>query len=60
MLKSFLPYYILCSIIAVNLSALTVMLQMDVIDTSITAKTISWILTACTWFLVYVYRNRVQ
>jgi len=58
MLKLFLPYFILCSIIAINLSALTVVLQMDLIDTSITAKTISWILTACAWSLAYVYRNR--
>ena len=58
MLKSFLPYFILCSIIAINLSALTVVLQMDIIDTSITAKTISWILTTCAWSLVYVFRNR--
>lgn len=57
MLK-FLPYFILCSIIAINISALTVMLQMDLIQNSITAKTISWILTACAWSLAYVYRNR--
>lgn len=58
MLKLFLPYFILCSIIAINLSALTVVLQMDLIDTSITAKTISWILTVCAWSLAYIYRNR--
>jgi hypothetical protein len=58
MLKSFFPYFILCSIIAINLSALTVVLQMDLIDTSITTKTISWILTACAWSMVYVYRSR--
>lgn len=57
MLK-FLPYFILNSIIAINMSALTVILQMDLINNSITAKTISWILTACAWSLVYVYRNR--
>jgi hypothetical protein len=53
-----LPYFILCSIIAINISALTVVLQMDLIDTSITAKIISWTLTACAWSLAYVYRNR--
>lgn len=58
MLKSSFPYFILCSIIAINLSALSVVLQMNLIDTSITAKTISWILTTCAWSLVYVYRNR--
>jgi uncharacterized YccA/Bax inhibitor family protein len=58
MLKSFLPYFILYSIIAINLSALSIVLQIDLIDTSITAKTISWILTTCAWSLVYVYRDR--
>lgn len=58
MLKLFLPYFILCSIIAINLSALSVVLQMNIIDTSITTKTISWILTACAWSLAYVCRNR--
>lgn len=48
----------LSSIIAINFSALTAMLHMGIIDTSITAKTISWILTACAWSVVYVYRNR--
>ncbi len=57
MLK-FLPFFMLTSIIAINFSALTVMLQMNIIDTSITAKAISWVLTACAWSLVYVYRNR--
>ncbi|RFC37687.1 MAG: hypothetical protein DID92_2727742985 [Candidatus Nitrotoga sp. SPKER] len=58
MLKLFLPYFILCSIIAINLSALSVVLQMNIIDTSITAKSISWTLTACAWSLAYVCRNR--
>ncbi len=58
MSKSFLPYFILCSIIAINLSALSVVLQMDLIETSIIAKTISWVLTTCAWSLVYVYRDR--
>ncbi len=58
MFKSFLLYFILCTIVAINLSALSVVLQMDLIETSITAKTISWILTTCAWSLVYVYRNR--
>lgn len=58
MLKSFLPYFMLCSLLAINFSAITVVLQMDLIDTSSTAKIISWILTACAWVLVYVNRNR--
>ena len=58
MLKSFLPYFMLCSLLAINFSALTVVLQMDLIDTSSTTKTISWILTACAWVLVYINRNR--
>ena len=58
MLKSFLIYFILCTIVAINLSALSVVLQMDLIETSITVKIISWILTTCAWSLVYVYRNR--
>ncbi|RFC37388.1 MAG: hypothetical protein DID90_2727553306 [Candidatus Nitrotoga sp. LAW] len=58
MLKSFLPYFMLCSLLAINFSALTVVLQMDLIDTSSTTKMISWILTACAWVLVYVNRNR--
>ncbi len=55
MLKSFLPYF-LCSIIAINLSAFTVVLQIGLIDASIAVKTISWILTVFTWSLVYIYR----
>ncbi|CAH1387914.1 conserved hypothetical protein [Candidatus Nitrotoga sp. M5] len=57
MLKSFLLYFV-CSIIAINLSAFTLALQMGLIDTSIVFKTVSWILTISAWYLVFMYRNR--
>lgn len=57
MLKSFLLYFV-CSIIAINLSAFTLALQMGLIDTSIVFKTVSWILTISAWYLVFIYRNR--
>jgi hypothetical protein len=56
--KSFLVYFILSSIVAINLSALSLALQINLIDTSTTIKTISWIVTACSWCVVYVCRNR--
>ncbi len=56
--KSFLVYFILSSIVAINLSALSLALQINLIDTSTTIKTISWIVTVCAWWVVYVCRNR--
>ena len=56
--KSFLVYFILSSIVAINLSALSFALQINLIDTSATIKTISWAVTVCAWYVVYVCRNR--
>lgn len=54
------PAVILYMIIAFNLTAFSVVLQMDmlIID-SVTAKVISWALTIGAWYLAYVKRNKV-
>jgi len=54
------PAVILYMIIAFNITAFTVVLQMDVlIIDSFTAKVISWALTIGSWYLAYVKRNKV-
>lgn len=54
-----LPFFVLTAVIAFNVTAFTIMLQMDLlIFNSLTAKIISWIVTAGSWGLVYIYRNR--
>jgi hypothetical protein len=60
-MKSLLPYpfFVLFSMIAFNATAFTVLLQMDfLIFNAIIFKIIAWLLTAGSWYLVYVYRNR--
>ena len=53
------PYFVLLSIIAFNITAFTVVLQLDmlIID-SIAAKVISWIVTVAAWTVVYIFRNK--
>ena len=53
------PYFVLLSIIAFNITAFTVVLQLDmlIID-SIAAKVISWIVTVAAWTIVYLFRNK--
>ena len=53
------PLFVLFSMIAFNVTAFTVMLQMDfLIFNALILKIIAWLLTAGSWYLAYVYRNR--
>jgi hypothetical protein len=54
------PAVILYMIIAFNITAFSVVLQLDmlIID-SVTAKVISWAVTIAAWYLAYVKRNKV-
>jgi hypothetical protein len=53
------PFFVLFSIIAFNITAFTVVLQLDmlIIDATI-YKVISWLVTAGSWTIVYFNRNR--
>jgi hypothetical protein len=53
------PLFILFSIIAFNVTAFTVILQLDmlIIDATI-YKVIAWLVTAGSWTIVYINRNR--
>jgi hypothetical protein len=54
------PAVIFYMIIAFNITAFSVVLQMDVlIFNSFTAKVISWTLTIGAWYLAYVKRNKI-
>lgn len=54
-----LPYFLLFSVIALNVTAFTLVLQTGVlIINSLLAKVIAWGFTLCAWFLVYLFRNR--
>jgi hypothetical protein len=54
-----LPISIIYAMIAFNITAFTVILQLDIlIFTSIIAKVISWTLTVGAWTLVYLKRNQ--
>jgi hypothetical protein len=53
------PYFVLLSIIAFNITAFTVVLQLDMlIINSIFYKVISWLVTVVAWTIVYIFRNR--
>jgi hypothetical protein len=53
------PYFVFFSIIAFNITAFTVALQLDMLIISATVyKVIAWLVTAGSWTIVYVYRNR--
>jgi hypothetical protein len=53
------PYFILFSVIAVNLTAFALVMQSGIlIFNSLTAKVIAWTLAVCAWILVYVFRKR--
>jgi hypothetical protein len=53
------PFFILFSIIAFNITAFTVILQLDMLIINATVyKVIAWLLTAGSWTIVYMNRNR--
>jgi hypothetical protein len=54
-----LPLSVIIAMIAFNITAFTVLLQLDMlIFKSIIVKVIFWILTIGAWALVYVKRNK--
>jgi len=54
-----LPVSIIYAMIAFNITAFTLLLQLDMlIFNSIIVKIISWILTIGAWALVYIKRNK--
>jgi hypothetical protein len=53
------PFFVLFSMIAFNITAFTVILQMDMLIFNGTVyKVIAWLATAGAWSLAYIYRNR--
>ena len=53
------PFFVLFSIVAFNITAFTVMLQMDMLIFNATIyKVIAWLVTAGSWSLVYIDRNK--
>jgi hypothetical protein len=60
-MNKFLPYplFITFSIVAFNITAFSVLLQMDVLVFNATVyKVIAWLLTAGAWTLAYLYRHK--
>ena len=53
------PFFVLYSILAFNITAFTVVLQMDILIFNATVyKIIAWLLTAGSWTIAYIYRNK--
>lgn len=53
------PFFVLFSMIAFNVTAFTVLLQMDLLIFNATVyKIIAWLATVGSWSLAYIYRNR--
>jgi hypothetical protein len=53
------PFFVLFSMLAFNITAFTVMLQMDMLIFHATLlKVIAWLATAGSWSLAYIYRNK--
>ncbi len=53
------PYFIIASIVAVNITAFTILLQIDwMIFHSLIGKIIAWVITVIAWVFVYIYRNK--
>jgi len=53
------PFFILFSIIAFNITAFTVILQLDMLIINANVyKVIAWLVTAGSWTIVYMNRNR--
>ena len=54
-----LPLLVIYSMIAFNITAFTVCLQLDMlIFNSLTAKVIAWLFTIGAWSLAYIKRNK--
>lgn len=53
------PFFIISSIIAFNITAFAVVLQLDVLIINATVyKVISWLVSSGSWTIVYFLRNR--
>jgi len=53
------PFFVFFSMIAFNITAFAVVLQMDILIFNATVyKVIAWLATAGSWSLAYIYRNR--
>ncbi|HUV98844.1 MAG TPA: hypothetical protein VMV88_01695 [Gallionella sp.] len=60
-MNKFLPYplFVLFSIIAFNITAFSVLLQMNLLFFNATVfKVIAWIFTVSAWTIVYFFRNK--
>ncbi len=53
------PFFIISSIIAFNITAFAVVLQLDMLIINATVyKVISWLVSSGSWTIVYFLRNR--
>jgi len=53
------PFFVLFSMLAFNITAFTVVLQMDMLIFNATVyKVVAWLVTVGSWSLVYIYRNK--
>jgi len=53
------PFFVLFSMLAFNITAFTVLLQIDMLMfNAIIYKVIAWLVTAGSWALAYIYRNK--
>lgn len=53
------PLFVLFSMLAFNITAFTVMLQMDMLIFNATVfKVVAWLVTAGAWTLVFIYRKK--
>lgn len=60
-MNKFLPYpfFVLFSIVAFNITAFAVVLQMNLLIFNATVyKVIAWLLTVVAWTIAYIFRNR--
>ncbi|MGA7750194.1 MAG: hypothetical protein WCA63_08600 [Gallionella sp.] len=53
------PIFVLLSMTAFNITAFTVILQLDILIFNATVyKVIAWLVTFVSWSLAYIYRNK--
>lgn len=60
-MKTFLPYpiFLISSIVAFNITAFAVVLQLNMlIFDALAYKILAWLVTAVAWTIAYVNRNR--